>query len=654
MDSLIENDSARHIRLLSTHVANKIAAGEVVERPASVVKELMENSLDAGATRITLNVTAGGRKLIEVEDDGCGMDRDDALLCIERQATSKIRDVDDIERIATYGFRGEAIPSIAAVSRFTLRTCRRGDPAGTEVQVIGGTLQDVRDIGAPPGTSIAVRDLFFNVPARRKFLRTYQTEQANLRTSFMLAALARPDVGMILRADGREIHNLPAGSTREERVRDLFGDELLAALRPVADIRFGVRVEGYVSLPTTTRAGTGEQYFFVNGRAVSAAILSHALREAYPPLEGDRRPVVLLFIEMDPGAVDVNVHPTKREVRFRRPAEVRDAVISAVCAALGTIPRHNAAAFEVPPQSRPANGDANAAAMASGADATPGQSFPPRTPFPAPAAPSGPLPANLPFPSCDDAASRVATQADQHIGVTLAPQAARPAGPDAPGAAGVEAPAPVETIAVPADARVTATSANSPWKWFRILGQIEGPYVLLETDGGFVTLDPRAAHERVLFERFMRAGKSEKAMSQRLLLPITVKLSPEDARRIRDSLAELRSMGFELDEFGRDGFIVEGLPPDVPQDSCREMLADIAHDLEQSGARRGREHRRGESVARAASRAALRGRAQLAPAELEQLIADLSRTKMPYTCPRGRPTMLFTSLRELNRKFGRD
>ena len=233
------------------------------------------------------------------------------------------------------------------------------------------------------------------------------------------------------------------------------------------------------------------------------------------------------------------------------------------------------------------------------------------------------------------------------------------AAPSAPqGCAGAAAsapsPAPVETIAVPAGARVTAQSANSPWKWFRILGQIAGPYILMETDGGYVTLDPRAAHERVLFERFLRSSKSEKALSQRLLLPVTVKLSPVDARRISDSLAELRSMGFELDEFGRDGFIVEGLPPDVPADACRGILADIAHDLEQSGVKRGREHRREEAVARAACRAALRGRAALEPAELEQLVADLSRTKMPYTCPRGRPTMLFTSLRELDRKFGRE
>jgi DNA mismatch repair protein MutL len=331
------------IRLLPTHVANKIAAGEVVERPASVAKELMENALDAGATRLVLTVSAGGRKLVELEDDGSGMGRDDALMCIERQATSKIRDVDDIGRIATYGFRGEALPSIASVSRFSLRTCRRGDPAGTELLVVGGTLQDVRDIGAPPGTTIAVRDLFFNVPARRKFLRTYQTEQANLRTAFLLAALARPDVGMVLRADGREIHNLPPASSREERVRDLFGQEWIDACRPVPSaVRLGVRIEGFVGIPSTARSGNGEQYFFVNGRAISSPVLAHALRESYPPSPAGRRPVVLLFLELDPAAVDVNVHPTKREVRFRRPGDVRDAVTAAIAEALGTTARPHA------------------------------------------------------------------------------------------------------------------------------------------------------------------------------------------------------------------------------------------------------------------------------------------------------------------------
>ena len=319
-----------HIRVLSEQVANKIAAGEVVERPASVVKELIENAIDAGATRIDIAITAGGRKLIEVCDNGCGMMRDDALLCLERQATSKIRDVDDIEHITTLGFRGEAIPSIASVSRVILKTRRHESDVGTAITIAGGILHDVRDAGVPPGTTIEVRDLFFNVPARRKFLRAFQTEQAHIRTVFTFHALAHPDIGMSLTSDGRELTRLPPGATLEERVRDLFGTDFSSDLRPV-DARMGdIRIYGFVSLPSQTRNDRSEQYIFINGRPATAPIIAYALREAYPPLAPDRKPIVLLFLEIPPDSVDVNVHPTKREVRFHKPAEIREALIRAV------------------------------------------------------------------------------------------------------------------------------------------------------------------------------------------------------------------------------------------------------------------------------------------------------------------------------------
>ena len=324
-----------HIRLLPVHVANKIAAGEVVERPASVVKELVENAIDAGATRIDVTVTAGGRKLIEARDNGCGMGRDDALLSIERQATSKIRDVDDIERIGTLGFRGEAVPSIASVARFILKTRRQADEAGTEMVVVGGSLTDVREAGVPVGTTVEVRDLFFNVPARRKFLRAYQTEQAHIRSVFTLHALAHPEIGMSLSADGRELVRLPAGATLGERVRDLFGADFCAELRPVDKAVGDVRVSGFAGLPNQTRNDRSEQYVFINRRPATAPVIAYALREAYPPLAGDRKPIVLLFIGMPPDRVDVNVHPTKREVRFHKPAEVRETIILAVGEAIG-------------------------------------------------------------------------------------------------------------------------------------------------------------------------------------------------------------------------------------------------------------------------------------------------------------------------------
>jgi DNA mismatch repair protein MutL len=623
-----------HIRLLPVQVANKIAAGEVVERPASAVKELVENALDAGAAHIEVLVTAGGRKLIEVRDDGLGMNRDDALLCIERQATSKLRDVDDIERIATLGFRGEALPSIASVSRFTLATCRRGETVGTELTVIGGRLQDVKDAGVPPGTTVAVRDLFFNVPARRKFLRAYETEQAHIRTVFILHALAHPEAGMLLKADGREVYRLPAGSSLEDRVRDLFGAEFVAALRPVDRTIGGVRVHGFAGLPTFTRADRTEQYIFVNRRPASAAVIPYALREAYPPLETDRKPVVLLFVELDPELVDVNVHPTKKEVRFRRPADVREAIIAAVSGALGHTPRRTLA----PP-------------AANESAALPSLPAPPRE---NPAQP-------LPWPLERGTRSTECGASSAECGVRSAESGAQGEKRDVSDAkSGTSASdsafrVPHSALDTPQSAFHTPQSDASPWKWCRVLGQIGGLYVLLETDAGYVVLDPRAAHERVLYERLLEAEKSGAVKSQRLLLPETVKLPPEDATRVRRHLALLQSMGFGVDDFGDDHFVIDALPEEVRAAPRRELLLDIAHDLETAGARRGSEKWREEAVVRAACRTAVAGRqSELAPQELTQLVSDLARCRMPYTCPRGRPTMILTPYRELARKFGRE
>jgi DNA mismatch repair protein MutL len=605
-----------HIRLLPVQVANKIAAGEVLERPASAVKELAENALDAGAKRIEIHVTAGGRKLVEVRDDGAGMTRDDALLSIERHATSKIRDVDDVERIATLGFRGEALPSIASVSRFTMRTCRQGETVGTELVVIGGRLQDVRDAGVPPGTTVEVRDLFFNVPARRNFLRAYQTEQAHIRTVFNLVALAHPDVGLLLKSDGAEVCRLPPDSRFEERVCDLFGADFTAGLRPVNREHAGVRVTGLVGLPTQTRADRSEQYIFVNRRPASAAVIPYALREAYPPLEGDRKPIVFLFVDLDPTLVDVNVHPSKREVRFRRPADVREAVILAVSAALGRTPPRAAAPLPV-----------------AGVAPDAGSAFPPVLP------PRERPERELPLPTPQAPAMRIDYPAPPAIAAV--PAAA---------AVGVGA----SPTAVPLTAALSDASEGSPWRWCRVLGQVGGLYVLLETDDGYVVLDPRAAHERVIYERLQARLKDGSTLSQRLLIPETVHLPPADAARLRQHLKVVQTMGFGIEDFGNDHFLVEALPPEVAQAPRRELLMDICHDLDTAGVRRGAETWREDVVIKAACRAAVRVDGVLAAVEIERLVADLAGTRMPYTCPRGRPTMILTPYRELARKFGRE
>ncbi len=628
-----------HIRLLPVHVANKIAAGEVVERPASVVKELMENAIDAKATRIDVVVTAGGRKLIEIRDNGCGMSRDDALMSIERQATSKIRDVDDIEHIDTLGFRGEALPSIASVARFILKTRRAESDAGTELVVLGGTLQDVRDAGVPPGTTIEVRDLFFNVPARRKFLRTFQTEQTHIRSMFVIHALAHPRIGMSLTADSRAIYRLVPDSTLAERIRDLFGPDFCADLREVDYTHGALRVYGFVSLPHQTRTDSSEQYVFINGRPATAPVIAYALREAYPPLERNRKPIVLLFLELPPEQVDVNVHPTKREVRFHKPVEVREALIRAISGALGTGDSAGFSAAGVPEPDCADTPDVPECAE-------PVVAVRPESPACPPVARTVAARA-FPYPAAEPAMrfERPVPAAPTGRGLLLFPERERAAAPDVP-------PHVEQEAAAPADARACEIE-GAPWKWFRILGQLTCGYILLETNDGYVTLDPKAALERILFEELMAPHPEGVQFAQPLLLPETIQLPPADAARLRNYLAVLQQMGFGVDAFGAsDHFVVESLPQLLGDVQIRELLGNIAHDLEHAGVRRGAEKWREEVIAKAACRTAV-GTRTLAPQEIDDLVRKLSVARMPYTCPRGKPTMILTSIRELDRKFGK-
>jgi DNA mismatch repair protein MutL len=492
--------------MLSIHVANQIAAGEVVERPASVVKELMENAVDAGASRIDVVITAGGRRLISIADDGCGMVRDDAIMAIERQATSKIRTTEDIESISTMGFRGEALASIAAVSRFLIKTRTAHSDVGTEVEVIGGRLNDVRDCGGPVGTTIEVRDIFFNLPARRKFLRSFQTEQTHIRSAFIVQALAHPGLAMTLRCDGQETHRLPACERFEDRLRDLYGPDTLENLRAVEGGFGCVRVSGFVSLPTWTRADRNEQYIFINSRPAVAPILYHAMREAYPPIAGDRKPVIFLFIDLPPESVDVNVHPTKREVRFRNPAEVRDAVIRSISKAIGR------AAHSAPDGMRQSSDTATGALSAplgsagdwrAGDGQLGGMPNSPGLPdnasqHAAHAAMADALAQAMPA----SAAPRLDPQRDlplpalHHRQDPLAPHVPLPQAPANIGAAAGTGAG--DTTTSNPDQPTVNMPSGALWKWSRLLGKVGSRYVLFETEEGFVILDPPAAHARVL------------------------------------------------------------------------------------------------------------------------------------------------------------
>ncbi len=592
--------SAQSIQVLPDQVANKIAAGEVVDRPASVVKELIENSLDAGARRIEIDVVAGGRKYISVRDDGPGMSRDDALLSVERHATSKIRDVDDIESVHTLGFRGEALAAIASVSRFTLTTRRREDLEGTEITMAGGRILDVRETGCPPGTQIQVRHLFFNVPARRKFLRTEQTELSHVRHMFLVYALSHPDRGWRLTVDERETHRLPEQSSFQERISDLFGTSYADALRPIDHEREGVRVHGYAGLPRAARSDRSEQYIFVNGRPASAPVLGHALAQGYHTLvPKGRYPLIFLFIELPSGQVDVNVHPAKKEVRFRRSGQVRDAVIEAIRSALS---HPGDSATPVPGSEEPA--DPAAGAMTEGTLII--EDLPVARTFRYPRMPS--------LPSLE-------TGADAYAAPT--------------GTGGEE------------------ENRDAPWSWCRVLGQAGGLYVVLETEDGIVLMDPHAAHERLLFERFMRQIREQRVQSQGLLSPESVELPPQDALIVRRNMDLLKAMGFGVSDFGGASFIVDALPQCLGNLSALTVLAEVARGLDQGGTRAGTEGWAETQVARAACRAAVKARDRLSLQEIEQLVIDLARAEMPYTCPHGRPTLIFMGFSELHRKFGR-
>jgi DNA mismatch repair protein MutL len=670
------------IRLLSEQVANQIAAGEVVERPASVVKELVENALDADAKKITVEIGAGGRSLVRVTDDGTGMSRDDALLCLERHATSKIQRAEDLAAIATMGFRGEALPSIASVSRFTLTTRERdgNSPEGTQIIVNGGKILEVKAAGSAPGTSLEVRQLFFNLPARRKFLRTEETEAAHIQHYLTLAALAFPEVAFTFLKDGRNVWQLPAVKSGEaissrvealsERLRALLGDEKLLSVNFSAALDEGgnpsvpdetdifenalpgkseignrkseIRIWGLIGLPGVSRTTRDSQFVFVNRRPVENRGFNYALIEGYhTSLMKGRYPVCCLFLEIDPAAVDVNIHPAKREVKFHREFEIRKFVAQAVKEAL--------LAFHTEPEKSKANFNAETKRRREEIKSAPEISTRALPNFPEKLKPSPTVPVQI-LP---------AAQAPLKMGlsstsaVTASPQShiANPKSEiskSAPSAKSADvSPSPISHL--PSSASVPLL--NVPLRLVGVIGKL---YVLLESDRGLVMLDQHAAHERILFEQMLnRLEQNGSTPSQKLLLPETVELPPRDAQFLRDQLPALTRLGVGLSEFGERTFLLDALPPFVKVADPRRFVFDLVDELRAAGreinlARLG-EH----TVAKTVCRHAVKANDPLAGPELENLVENLRRCLMPYTCPHGRPTLIEMNYRELEKKFGR-
>ena len=638
------------VALLSEVVASQVAAGEVVERPASVVKELVENSLDAKATAVEVVIQRGGIALVRVVDDGHGMDRDDALLCLERHATSKLRTGADLAAIATLGFRGEALPSIASVSRFRLATREPGALTGTEILVNGGRVEKVRDCGDAPGTSIEVRSLFFNLPARRKFLRSEGTEAAHVENQLQLLALAHPTVRFVYVRDGRTVFQLPSARRLIDRIRDLAGEDAVAELVPIEPLprppgSGGPKISGFVGRAGVSRSTRGGQRIFINGRAVENGVVYQALREGYhTALMKGRYPVAYLFIDMDPAAVDVNVHPAKREVRFREPGAMREALVAAVRRTLEAGRADWTRSFHQPPL--PAAAPSPAPAPEPAAPAAPGPALVADRQETAAGFP--PLPAVRTGTALPDdlfaAPTRPAFQTAERA------RRAEPAGLAAVSGSGSRLPAADLAPAEPPRQVERAEAKTGP---FKILGVLNRLYILMENAGGLVLVDQHAAHERILFEELRRRLEANEVLSQKLLLPETLQLGPRDADWLRQNLGPLQRMGIGLEDFGAGSFKLDSVPPFLHVAEPLPLVREIIDALQTAVASTSRLRLGEDMIAKTVCRHAVKANDRLRERELVKLLEDLMACELPYCCPHGRPTMIELSFGELERKFGR-
>ena len=664
------------IRILSDQVANQIAAGEVVERPASVVKELLENSLDAGATRIRIEVEGGGRKLIRIVDDGCGMVRDDALLAFERHATSKLHSSDDLLSIRTLGFRGEALPAIASVSRLTLETRAAEDEAGTTVEIAGGKIVRVEDVGLPVGTTIAVRDLFYNTPARRKFLKSEQTELGHIAALVTHYALAHPERHFELHSSTQSLLIAPAVAGTGDRLFQIFGRETAALMLPsAAEIDFSraglpepppwkrepgyaplepgfLRLSGFISKPELQKLNRNSVYIFVNNRLVRDRVVLHALAEAYrniiPPTSF---PVVLLFLDMPPQEVDVNVHPAKTEVRFRQSAFVHDFIRDTVRNTLMTA--RPAASFATALGELHGGISISQASSSLLLDVSPMPGAPDDVIFsPRTTAESAIVVQSEGSPAAEDidifmlreslvqqSAARLAFS-DQGISVGYEEEEPEDAscsseGADAGAVGGSE------------DTTLTALTTLKP------LGQYRDSFILATNDEGLWIIDQHVAHERILFEKILHAREVEQVQRQRLLMPLLIDLLPAQMVSFASIARELDLNGFEAEPFGPRTLAIKAAPVGLEGRELERMLEEVLGVPEREQQQENAESRRRRIAASIACHAAIKINMPLEPTKIAWLLTELAKTEHPMSCPHGRPIALRYSHKDIQRAFQR-
>jgi len=588
------------IHQLPPDLANQIAAGEVGERPASVIKELVENSIDAGARRLSISVELGGKRLIQVEDDGEGMTPEDARLAIERHATSKIRRVDDLERIATLGFRGEALPSIASVSHFMLRTRARGAAAGTEVRVNGGAVASVTEVGMPEGTSVQVADLFYNLPARRKFLKSDAAESAQVSRVVTQLALGYPEIGFTLTSSARKVLQCPPVSTLRDRLYQLYGErsDLIDVRRDSGDIK----IVGFVAALAEQGPTRGPQNVYVNRRVVKDRTIAHAIIDAYSVASiKERSPEVHLFIDMPHDTVDVNVHPTKAEVRFRDQSYIHELIRRTLGDVLGRGP-----APELQLQ-----------------------------------APAGfeRVPSTLPLPH-----SYPSTFPSRWTEGSRSPFAPTSGSPIAPAGGSVLAPTSDSAFAPTNEPTIRPMTA---------LGQFRDTFIIAIDDEGIAIVDQHVAHERVLFERITERLTNGALESQGLLVPMLVDLPPAARQALTSHAADLERLGFELEEFGGESIRVTACPALLGREDCAAALRSLAQDLEGLDRGSGVDAAIKRIAATTACHAAVKANYPLTHEKMAHILEELRRTAYSTICPHGRPVMLRITRREVEKNFQR-
>ncbi len=600
------------VHILPEQVASQIAAGEVVERPASAVKELVENSLDAGARSVSVEILGGGSALIAVVDDGCGMTRADAILSLRRHATSKIRSAADLAAIRTLGFRGEALASIASVSHLRMQTRRAADENGVEVAAEAGNIEDTRTCAIAAGTRIEVRQLFFNTPARLKFLKTLATEQGAIAESFQRVALANHHIAFRLSADGRTIFDLPRANSVLERFRQVFGPKIASKMLAFDLDRSGIRAQG-LAASSQESFPTGRMIFtFVNGRSVRDRMLIRATEQAYQTvIPRGRHPATLLFVDMRPEDVDVNVHPMKTEVRFRNGGAVFDVVYHAI-------------------RDRLADQTEGAATEATPASST------------------------------DDAAMGLITMSSRGEDSMPSPRIEAPLRlvPDAPSHTAFQRPL---TLAYDRDARSGPSASATPipaapipmYSSLRVIGQIFAGYIALETEEGLLLIDQHAAHERVTFEKLRRELRDGGIRTQAMLAPVSLELNPARASMVHAALTEIRAMGFEVEPFGPTTLLLKGAPAVFGPEGGAKLLGDMIESMGDAGFRGGGEAAFENWLKQLACHGSVRVGRVLELAEIHSLLAELDRTEFKTNCPHGRPVHIQFGRGQIERMFRR-